>query len=63
MIDSTIVQAHQHGTGAKKAGQDQAIGRSKDGLSTKIHVLVDAQGNPLKIMLTAGQVHDDRRLN
>jgi transposase len=42
----------------KKAGDDQAIGRSKGGLSTKIHVLVDALGNPLKVMLTAGQVHD-----
>jgi transposase len=42
----------------KKAGEDQAIGRSKGGPSTKIHVLVDALGNPLKIMLTAGQVHD-----
>jgi transposase len=27
-------------------------------LSTKIHVLVDALGNPLEIILTAGQVHD-----
>ena len=35
-----------------------AIGKSKGGLSTKIHVLVDALGNPLKIILTAGQVHD-----
>jgi transposase len=42
----------------KKAGEDQAIGRSKGGLSTKIHVLVDALGNPLTILLTAGQVHD-----
>jgi transposase len=42
----------------KKAGEDQAIGKSKGGLSTKIHVLVDALGNPLKIILTAGQVHD-----
>jgi transposase len=42
----------------KKAGEDQAIGKSKGGLSTKIHALVDALGNPLKIILTAGQVHD-----
>ena len=59
MIDSTIVRAHQHSAGAKKiAGEDQAIGKSKGGLSTKIHVLVDALGNPLKAMVTAGQVHD-----
>jgi transposase len=38
MIDATIVRAHQHSAGAqKKDGEDQAIGRSKGGLSTKIH--------------------------
>ena len=31
----------------KKAGADQAIGRSRGGLSTKIAYLVDALGNPL----------------
>ena len=48
MIDSTIVRAHQHSAGAKKSrGEDQAIGRSRGGLSTKIHALVDdALGNP-----------------
>jgi hypothetical protein len=43
MIDSTIVRAHQHSTGAKGGDADaQAIGRSKGGLSTKIHAVVDA---------------------
>src|SRR5687768_13325244 len=56
MIDSTIVRAHQHSAGAqKKAGEDQAIGRSKGGLSTKIHALVDALGNPIRFLLTPGQ--------
>jgi transposase len=27
-------------------------------LTTKIHALVDALGNPANLMLTAGQVHD-----
>jgi len=58
MIDSTIVRAHQHSAGARKTGEDQSIGRSKGGLSTKIHVLADALGNPLKIHLTGGHVHD-----
>ncbi|MGH8336277.1 MAG: IS5 family transposase [Gammaproteobacteria bacterium] len=59
MIDSTIVRAHQHSAGAqKKNGEDQAIGRSKGGLSTKIHAMVDALGNPLAFFLTAGQAHD-----
>ena len=42
----------------KKDGEDQAIGRSKGGLSTKIHALVDALGNPLAFFLTPGQAHD-----
>ena len=37
---------------------DQAIGRSRGGLSTKIHTLVDALGNPLGFFLTGGQAHD-----
>ncbi|MGB6506916.1 MAG: IS5 family transposase [Xanthobacteraceae bacterium] len=34
------------------------MGRSKGGLSTKIHALVDALGNPLDFILTPGQAHD-----
>ncbi len=41
-----------------KKHYDQAIGRSRGGLSTKIHALVDALGNPLAFLLTAGQTHD-----
>ncbi len=36
----------------------QAIGRSRGGLSTKIHATVDALGNPTGFHLTPGQVHD-----
>ena len=36
----------------------QAIGRSRGGLTTKIHTLVDALGNPVELMLTPGQAHD-----
>src|SRR6266852_3970802 len=42
---------------AKKNGP-QAIGRSRGGLTTKIHALVDALGNPVKLMLSPGQAHD-----
>ena len=44
--------------GPKKAGEDQAIGRSRGGLSTKIHTLVDALGNPVAFVLTGGEAHD-----
>ena len=43
---------------SKKAGEDQAIGRSRGGLSTKIHALVDALGNPVGFFLTGGEAHD-----
>ena len=34
------------------------MGRSRGGLTTKIHALVDAQGLPIHIKLTEGQAHD-----
>ena len=58
MIDATIVRAHQHSAGAQKKNGAQAIGRSRGGLTTKIHVLVDALGNPVEVMLSPGQDHD-----
>ncbi len=44
----------------KKNGtqDDQALGRSRGGFSTKMHVVVDGLGNPLRVLLTAGQRHD-----
>jgi transposase len=38
----------------KKVGEDQAIGRLRGGLSTKIHAL----GNPIDLFLTGGEAHD-----
>ena len=38
--------------------KNQAIGRSKGGLSTKIHARTDALGNPTGFYLTDGQAHD-----
>ena len=36
------------------------MGRSRGGLTTKIHLLADALGRPLRFLLTGGQVHDSR---
>ena len=47
------------GCGRRKRGaQAHGIGRSKGGLTTKIHASVDALGNPLRIEISPGQVHD-----
>ncbi|MEU8225826.1 transposase, partial [Kribbella sp. NPDC048915] len=37
---------------------DHGLGRSRGGLSTKIHQLVDGHGLPLVIAVTAGQAND-----
>ena len=43
----------------QKGGQAaQALARSRGGFSTKVHVSVDALGNPLRFILTGGQKHD-----
>jgi len=36
------------------------MGRSRGGLTTKIHALVDARGLPIVLKLTEGQAHDGR---
>ncbi|MER5297474.1 transposase [Streptomyces pharetrae] len=65
-IDSTIVRAHQHAaaTGRKRGRHrqdepdDHALGRSRGGLTTKIHLAFDGKGRPLAILVTPGQHHD-----
>lgn len=43
----------------KHGGQEkQALGRSRGGFSTKIHIAVDGLGNPLRFLLTGGECHD-----
>ncbi|MEU9125744.1 IS5 family transposase [Streptomyces sp. NPDC048506] len=71
-VDSTVNRAHQHAAGAcKKRTQTgneledpgrpqtrQALGRSRGGLTTKVHLAVDGRGLPLSIVLTPGNVKD-----
>jgi transposase len=58
MIDSTSVRAHQQAATAIKGGPDHCLGRSCGGFTTKIHVVVDAHGLPIRLGLTASQTHD-----
>jgi transposase len=36
------------------------MGRSRGGLTSKIHVVVDSNGLPVRLALTAGEAHDNR---
>jgi transposase len=62
LLDSTIIRAHPCAAGAPSPTEetklDQALGRSRGGFSSKIHLIVDGLGNPLDFILTAGQVND-----
>lgn len=42
---------------------DHALGRSRGGFSTKIHLLCDGHGLPLGFHLTAGQTHESSVLD
>ena len=44
----------------EKGRDDQALGRSQGGFSTKLHLRCDARGLPLAIVLTPGQTHEMR---
>jgi transposase len=59
MIDTSIVRVHQHAAGAKKGVAVRHIGRSRGGLTTKIHAVVDRNGLPVRLALTPGQDHDN----
>jgi Transposase DDE domain len=59
MIDTSAVRVHQHGACIADNNQ-QDMGRSRDGLTSKIHAVVDADGLPVHLTLTPGEAHDNR---
>jgi transposase len=57
-IDSTVVRAPPHAAGAPREKGDQALGRSRGGLSTKIHALVEGLGIMTRFRWTPCQAGD-----
>ncbi|MFI1015980.1 IS5 family transposase [Streptomyces sp. NPDC020965] len=63
-VDSTIVRAHQHAAEPVKRGapagepDHHALGRSRGGLTTKIHLAADGRRRPLAFAVTPGQFGD-----
>lgn len=47
----------------KKQQDNEAMGKSRGGLSTKIHAAVDALDNPVRFILTAGQHSEIKQAN
>lgn len=71
-VDSTVCRAHQHAAGAARKGDlqkeppggidtdpaDHELGRSRAGLTTKVHRAVQQGQKPMSIVITAGQRGD-----
>jgi transposase len=71
-VDSTVVRAHQHAAGARKGElqreppgghttaepDDHGLGRSRGGLTTKLHLAVEQGQKPMSLVITAGQRGD-----
>jgi transposase len=74
-VDSTVSRAHQHAAGARTQPQmqkeppggagvepaDHALGRSRGGLTTKLHLSCEQGQKPLSMLLTGGQRGDSPR--
>ncbi len=58
-IDGSYVKAHQHASGAR-IGEERAIGISRGGNTSKIHIAADSHGNPIDFEITGGEVHDSQ---
>jgi transposase len=59
MIDASVVRVHQHGA-CIAYNNHQDMGRSRGGLTSKIHAVVDTNGLPIHLALTPGETHDNR---
>ena len=71
-VDGSVVRAHQHAAGAirgeldpnselsaiEQVQQREALGWSKGGFSTKIHLRCDGNGRPMTFLLSVGERHE-----
>jgi transposase len=59
-VDGTVVRAHargvaQHAAGAAGGQEHEALGRSRGGFSTKVHVRAEGGGKPLALVVSGGE--------
>ena len=69
MVDGTFVKVHQHATGAPKNGAsseesrvNQAIGKSRGGLNTKLMAVTDRRGRLVTFSLVPGNANEGKQL-
>ena len=59
-VDGTVVRAHQHAAGAQGGQEHEALGRSRGGFSTKVHLRAEGGGKPLAFVISGGERHESR---
>jgi transposase len=59
-VDGTVVRAHQHAAGATGGQDAEALGRSRGGFSTKVHLRAEGGGKPLALVISGGECHESR---
>lgn len=71
-VDGSVIRAHQHAAGARRGELDpnselsaieqvqqrEALGWSKGGFSTKIHLRCDGNGQPMTFLVSVGERHE-----
>ena len=58
MVDSTYVKAQRTASSFRSDGRSRELGRSRGGITTKIHLLCNEHGRPMDFTLTGGEVAD-----
>lgn len=61
-VDGTVVRAHQCAAGARGGQEGEALGRSRGGFGTKIHVRAEGKGKPMAFVLSGGERHESKFL-
>lgn len=59
-VDGAVVRAHQHAAGAVGGQENEALGRSRGGFSTKVHLRAEGGGKPLAFVVSGGERHESR---
>lgn len=66
-VDGTVIRAHRVAAGMTKQSEANdeahALGRSRGGYLTKLHVMTDAKGTLLSVTATGGQQHESREFD
>ena len=58
-MDGSVIRAHQHAAGAcGSTAEQEALGYSQGGFSSKIHLRCDDHGQPVTFLVTVGQRHE-----